>query len=82
MIEDLRQKILQSRLKMHVNDETHQCINTLWYILLAQKDELTASNRKLYIIPSNLSKSGYDNCSFKKNCDGSGSVICSTSSLT
>ena len=39
MIEELRQKILQSRLKMHVKDETHQCLNTLWFILLAQKDE-------------------------------------------
>ena len=54
MIEELRQKILQSRLKMHVNDETHQCLNTLWFILLAQKDESDAW--KQYLSPYCLEK--------------------------
>ncbi len=66
------------------NIENHKCNRLVlkrtksnYIFILAQKDELTASNRNLYIIPSTLGKSGYDNCSFKKNCDGSGSVIIS-----
>tara|TARA_Y100000996_G_C22009492_1_gene432124 strand:- start:239 stop:427 length:189 start_codon:yes stop_codon:yes gene_type:complete len=54
MIEDLRQKILQSRLKMHVNDETHQCLNTLWFILLVQKDE--SDSWKQHLSPYCLEK--------------------------
>ncbi len=54
MIENLRQKILQSRLKMHVNSETHQCLNTLWYILLTQKDE--SDSWKQYLSPYCLEK--------------------------
>ena len=32
---------------MHVNNETHQCLNTLWFILLAQKDESDAWKQHL-----------------------------------
>ena len=62
MIEDLRQKILQSRLKMHVNNETYQCLNTLWYILLTQKDE--SDSWKQHLSPYCLEKvEGYFNAS-------------------
>ena len=43
-----------------------------------KKDELVASNKNLYIIPSTLGKKSlYDNFSFNKNSSGSGYVIIS-----
>ena len=49
-----------------------------YIFILAQKDELVASNKNLYIIPSTLGKKSlYDNFSFNKNCAGSGCVIIS-----
>ena len=51
---------------------------TNYIFILAQKDELVASNKNLYIIPSTLGKkSMYDNFSFHENSSGSGSVIIS-----
>ena len=65
--------------------DNHRCrmINlsktkTNYIFILAQKDELVASNKNLYIIPSTLGKkSMYDNFSFHENSSGSGSVIIS-----
>ena len=39
---------------MHVNNETHQCLNTLWNILLTQKDE--SDSWKQYLSPYCLEK--------------------------
>ncbi len=72
---------------LHINKSinNHKCKNlnvdrtkSKYIFILAQKDELIASNKNLYIIPSTLGKKSlYDNCSFNKNCAGSGTVIIS-----